>query len=87
MGDIDDNIYDGEGDLRKKIVQMRHKRAGETKMMARYGTFACVVNVLKRQSLIKCKRERILIVRGILRNVCKRVFPLQTPDHWHIAVQ
>ena len=34
MGDIDGPFYDGEGDLRKKIVQMRHKRTGETKMMA-----------------------------------------------------
>ena len=55
MGDIDESIYDGEGDLRKTIVQMRHKRAGETKMMARYGTFACIVIVLKRQSLIMLK--------------------------------
>ena len=52
MGDNDESIYDGEGDLRKTIVQMRHKRAGETKMMARYGTFACVVIVLGRQNLI-----------------------------------
>ena len=43
MGDIDESIYDSEGDLRKTIVQMRHKRAGEKKMMARYGTFACIV--------------------------------------------
>ena len=48
MGDIDESIYN---DLRKTIVQMRHKRAGETKMMARYGTFVCIVNVLKRQIL------------------------------------
>ena len=54
MGDIDESIYDGEGDLRKTIVQVRHKRAGETKMMARYGTFACIVIVLllRRQILI-----------------------------------
>ena len=47
MGDIDGPFYDGEGDLRKEIVQMRHKRAGETKMMARYGTFACIVIVVR----------------------------------------
>ena len=55
MGDNDESIYDGEGDLRKTIVQMRHKRAGETKMMARYGTFSCIVSVLRRQILIMQK--------------------------------
>ena len=47
MGDIDEPIYNCEGDLRKRIVQIRHKRAGEKKMMARYGTFACIVIVVR----------------------------------------